>query len=79
MVLKEKPAGWGGLGVLMFQARWIAFQIAVAMLTFCWIGTWADIRQFGIAPALVSMSVAFMATGLLVRFIDWRRARELST
>jgi hypothetical protein len=39
----------------MFQARWIAFQIVVAMLTFWWIGTWADIRQFGIAPAVVSM------------------------
>lgn len=56
----------------MFQARWIAFQIAVAMLTFWWIGTWANLREFGIAPAVVSMFVAFVATGLLIRLLDRR-------
>ena len=54
----------------MLQAKWIAFQIVVAMLTFIWIGTWADITQYGIAPAVISMFVAFVATGLLIRVLD---------
>ena len=60
----------------MFQAKWIAFQFVVAMLTFYWISTWADVTQYGLAPAAISMFVAFVATGLLVRFLDWRALRR---
>lgn len=67
----------GGLGDKMLQAKWIAFQIVVAMLTFVWIGTWADITSFGLAPGIISMVVAFAATGLLAAFIDWRATRRL--
>lgn len=62
----------------MFQAKWIAFQFVVAGLTFYWISTWADVTQFGIAPGVVSMFVAFIATGLLVRFLDWRALRRIA-
>lgn len=62
----------------MLQAKWIIFQGIIAMLTFVWIGTWADITKFGIAPALVSFGVALLSTALLSAFLDWRRARRLS-
>ncbi len=61
----------------MFQAKWVAFQITVAMLTLWWISSWADITKFGMAPGVIALAVAFTATGLLVRFID-RPARTIN-
>lgn len=61
----------------MLQFKWIAFQAVIALLTFVWIGTWADITKYGIAPALVSFGVALLSTALLSAFLDWLRARRL--
>ena len=62
---------------LMFQFRWLMFQAVVAMLTLYWISTWSDLKDLGLAPGIVSMFVAFLATGLLVRFLDLGAARRI--
>ena len=61
----------------MMQARWIAFQIVVLCLTYWWLSTWSDVTAYGSAPLLVSLAVSFVATGLLVRFIDRVQARRV--
>lgn len=60
---------------MLSKLKWLTFQFAVAMLTFYWISTWADVKNLGIAPGIVSVFVAFVATGLLARFLDWRAMR----
>lgn len=52
------------------QLGWYAFQIAVISGTVYWIGTWADLKEYGAAPWVVGAFVAFVATGLLARLID---------
>ena len=61
---------------MLTKLKWLTFQFVVAMATFVWIGTWADITKYGIAPAVMSMFVAFIATALLSRLIDWRASRR---
>lgn len=61
----------------MSNFAWYGLQIVVAVAVFVWIGETAGLEGRGIAPALVSMFVAWSVTALISRFIDWRRARSL--
>ncbi len=61
---------------MMLQFKWLLFQGVVTMITFILLGQIIDITKFGIAPAVTAMFVAFVASWLLARFIDWRAARR---
>ncbi len=61
----------------MIQVFWFGFQIAVAGLTFWWISTWADVAEYGAAPGIIAMFVAFVASGLLLRLIEAVRASRV--
>lgn len=61
----------------MIQVFWFGFQIAIAGLTFWWISTWADVTEYGAAPGIVAMFVAFVASGLLFRLIETVRTNRI--
>lgn len=61
----------------MSNFAWYGLQIVVATAMFVWIGETVGLEGRGIAPALVSMFVAWAVTALISRFMDWRRERSL--
>ncbi len=61
----------------MSNFAWYGLQIVVATATFIWIGTTFGLEGRGIAPALVAMFVAWLSTGIVTKFLNWRRERSL--
>ena len=53
----------------MMQVRWIAFQIVILCLTYWWFSTWVDDDMLA-TSLYFCIAASFVATGLLVRFID---------
>lgn len=57
---------------------WFALQIVVALAVFVAIGETVGIKEFGLAPAIVSMGAAFGVTALLSWLIDSVRRFRVS-
>ena len=61
----------------MSTFAWYSLQIAVAMTVFVTIGETVGVKDFGLAPAIVSMAAAYGVTFVVSEIIDWRRRRSL--
>lgn len=61
---------------MMLQFKWLLFQGVVTMITFILLGQITDITKYGMAPAAISMGVAFVASWLVARFLNWRDTRR---
>lgn len=62
----------------MSTFAWYSLQIVVALIVFVTIGETVGVADRGMAPALVSMGVAFAVTQSVSGLIDWRRRRKAS-
>lgn len=56
------------------QLGWYAFQAVVLLAAFWAARNAVPSDDLGAAPQLVAVFIAWLATGLLARFIDWLRA-----
>lgn len=61
----------------MSNFAWYGLQIAVALAVFVVIGETVGVKDRGLAPALVSMAIAYGVTLLVSMFVDWRKRRSL--
>lgn len=61
----------------MSNFAWYGLQIAIALAVFVLIGETVGVKDRGLAPAIVSMAIAYGATLLVSVFVDWRRRRSL--
>lgn len=74
---KKKPPS-GGLETLMFQqVRWYFLQFVVAVGVFACIEFTIGTKDFGLAPAILSMVAAWLVTLAVSGLVDWRRKRTL--
>lgn len=53
---------------------WYALQIAVALATYIWIGETFGLQDRGLAPAVVSMFVAWIVTESVSKVMGWLRS-----
>lgn len=53
---------------------WYALQVVVAFGTFVWIGQTFGLEDRGLAPAFVSMTIAWMVTEAFSKVIGWTRS-----
>lgn len=61
----------------MSNFAWYGLQIAIALAVFVLIGETVGVKDRGIAPAVVSMAIAYGVTLLVSMFVDWRKRRSL--
>jgi hypothetical protein len=61
----------------MSTFSWYALQIVVAMIVFVTIGETVGVADRGLAPAIVSLGIAYGVTVAVSNFVDWRRRRLL--
>lgn len=61
----------------MSNFAWYSLQIVVATAVFVLIGETVGVADRGLAPALVSLAVAYGVTVGVSALIDWRRASSL--
>lgn len=59
----------------MSNLAWYSLQIVVALVVFVAIGETVGVADRGLAPAFVSLAVAFGVTVSVSNFMDWRRRR----
>lgn len=55
---------------------WYALQITIAMIVFVAIGETVGVKDFGMAPVIVSIAVSYGATHVISWLVDWRRNRS---
>lgn len=55
---------------------WYALQITIAMAVFVAIGESVGVKDFGMAPVIVSIAVSYGVTHVISWIVDWRRNRR---
>lgn len=58
----------------MSNFAWYGLQFVVAMGVFIFIGETFGLQDRGLAPAFVSMTVAWMVTECVSKLMDWSRS-----
>jgi hypothetical protein len=57
----------------MSAMGWYFLQIIVALIVFVAIGETVGVADRGLAPAIVSLAIAYGVTVAVSKLVDWRR------